>query len=452
MSMTERFEFLCRTKTLSGNRSMEHLPFELSSMDAKKPFVLISSSDRERGCHKSLVRAFEGSGVSLGISTVTSLDSQSLKAQYALFNERGFDSIIAFGTGEVVDMAKLLNIVAFYGPEILRNPEKSLNGGLYPLVYIPTGAGCGMETCNEISFNEKTFSSPALMPDIALFAPEIMDTTSIQEIFGIRLQSDINDLDTNFLNINETSNSNIKKNSANPFINSGLSSLSICSEAYAMSNNPPARAYASVAISMVMESFASLIMEAKDILSSNKNIKSHKNCMLGKSGTNKTSIKKRHLKKSDTKAMHLISCYSNKKRLSENMTKIAQASAISGYIRANIKDIKCIEIANLFTDSHPDAMKNIPAGQCMAMLLPEILITYEEKQNLLGSLLLPLSDQLTYAATPLPQRRDMALHSIRTLLNDLFIITDGRVPRTIDDTGIPRDNLSTLMEQAGRQS
>ncbi|MCP4718206.1 MAG: iron-containing alcohol dehydrogenase, partial [Desulfobacteraceae bacterium] len=127
---TGNFTFLCRTKIGFGMNALEHLPFDLSSMGSQKPLVLLDKDAQLGGSTKPLARAFKESGMTLGLCPPIdgTRDSDNklkiLKKFYQIYIDKGFDSIIALGTGKVADMAKALNIAVTLGPDTLKTTKK----------------------------------------------------------------------------------------------------------------------------------------------------------------------------------------------------------------------------------------------------------------------------------------------------------------------------------------
>jgi len=237
---TGNFTFLCRSKIGFGMNGLEHLPFDLFSMGSQKPLVLLDKNAHLGGCTKPLVQAFKESGMTLGICPPLDGDKDAdkeiefLKTVYTLYIDKGFDAIIALGTGTVVDLAKALNIAVSLGPNALKprvikthalktfDPTR-INQPLAPFAYIPTGMGSGMETHTTVRFKDTVFSSPFLAPDLVVIDPQMLTPDT-----------------------------------ADTLIDSSLTCLSACCEAHVLSGNPPARAYCAAGIGLIMENFLPL--------------------------------------------------------------------------------------------------------------------------------------------------------------------------------------------------
>ena len=127
MQLPDYFEFMCPVKTGSGNQALEHLPSDLAALDARKPLILTEKRNREKGLVNHLVQAFKTWNITLGI--YDGIDETSnlgtVKDLYRLYLDRGFDCIIALGNGNVMNVAKVLNIAVSGKPEDLM----ALKGG-----------------------------------------------------------------------------------------------------------------------------------------------------------------------------------------------------------------------------------------------------------------------------------------------------------------------------------
>lgn len=363
---TRNFTFLCRTKTNFGINALEHLPFDLSAMGVQKPLVLL---DREAaGLTKPLARVFKESGMTLGLcppmDAGLASDPKMLKELYQIYTNKGFDCIMALGTDHVADLAKILNITVSLGPDALKtaNDPARITRPLKPFVYIPTGVGTGLETGTIARINGKIFDSPFLAPDLAVIDPVMLtpDTPTV-------------------------------------LVNAGLTCLSVCCEAHVRSNNPLARAYASVGIGLVMENLLPLLKRQDPLAKPDK--KTAKNLLLN----------------------------------------LAHASTITGIVLSNCQPLVGVTLGRLVAD-HCMASP----GQAMAMLLPVVLDFFAQETPELGDLALPLVGMDDFCVAPVRQRPGRALGKIQDLLSALYLFSSGTLPRTLEDAGIDKKALETL--------
>lgn len=387
------FTFFCRTKTGFGMNALEHLPFDLASMGSQKPLVLLDKPSLLGGCTKPLARAFKESKMTLGIcppieqtadagGNPIQSDIEILREFYQIYTHKGFDAIIALGTGRVADMAKALNIAVTLGPDALKatrgtNPKMSLTQPLGPFVYIPTAVGTGMETHTLARFNNNTFHSPFLAPDLAVIDPEILIPNS---------------LDPNRL----------KMDAASPLINAGLVCLSVCCEAHVLSGNPVARAYAATGIGLIMENFLPLV-----------------NHLLVPTPP----------KRSDKKAMR------------NHQARLTHASVITGILLANCTTLISFQLGKQIAEK-----TGISPGQAMAILLPAVLDRMTTDRSDLGNLVHPLAGAAEFGRVPPSQRPGLAIQKIQHLLNELYQISLGTLPRTLDDAGLDPTAIEDLVQ------
>jgi alcohol dehydrogenase len=215
-------EFLCRSTTGFGKIALDHLPSDLTAVGAQKPLVITSKSVTRRKGTTHLINAFRESGMTLGIvdsiNGTASVDTVGELA--ALYQDKGFDAILALGPHSVAHVAKVLNIAVSDTSGNLRtlSGNGNIKRPLNPLVYIPSGAGSGFETAGEAALDALSFSSPFLMPDKVVIDPRLMAQDSLEAVTG-----------------------------------EAMASLACCVEAHGTTSNPLIRSYAATAISLVME-------------------------------------------------------------------------------------------------------------------------------------------------------------------------------------------------------
>ena len=371
---TDNFTFLCRTKTGFGTKALDHLPFDLSSMGVTKPLVLIERDAHLAGLAKPLVRAFKTSGMTLGLAPPigeSDPDPKLLKELYQIFIDKGFECTIALGTGPVADLAKALNVAVSLGPAALKSAHGPswITRPLKPLVYIPTGMGTGMEAGTTARMNLKTFDSAFLAPDLAVIDPAMMIPDP-----------------------------------APVLVNAGLTCLSVCCEAHAVSSNPLARAYAGVGISLVMENLLPLLKQPDP---------------LDKPG---------------------------KKTARGHGLAMTHASIITGIVLASCRPLVTMTLGRLVADHTTASL-----GQAMAALLPAVLNFSAHDSPGLGDLALPLLGVEQFSSLPAAQRPGRAITQIQDLLNTLYRISSGTLPRTLADAGMDEKTILTLTQALSSQ-
>lgn len=177
MNLTNGFVFICPFKTNSGNKALEHLPVELSSLNAFKPLIITGRDLAGRNAIRTLINAFGDSGMTLGVidDVTDAADLPVVEHIRDLFVKGQYDSIIALGGGIIVDVAKVVNLaVSLKTTDASQLSEKTaIPDHLGPLVVIPTAAVTGMETSQYAFVNKKQFSSVHLMPHLVVLDPRL---------------------------------------------------------------------------------------------------------------------------------------------------------------------------------------------------------------------------------------------------------------------------------------
>lgn len=180
MNLAAGFTFICPFKTNSGNRALEHLPVELSDLNAFKPMIITSASLTGKKAIRTLIKAFGDSGMTLGLfDEVTDKADLSVVDQIKeLYVHGKYDSIIALGAGLVADTAKLVNLAVSTKIADARklSAEADIRGPLSPLVVVPTAGATGMETSKYAVLNRRTFVSVSLMPNLVILDPRLTKT------------------------------------------------------------------------------------------------------------------------------------------------------------------------------------------------------------------------------------------------------------------------------------
>lgn len=377
MKQTE-FTFLCRTKTSFGKSALDHLPFDLSSMGAHKPFVLQDNQAAESHCTKPLIQAFKESEMTLGIYPALdrerSADMKTLKKCYQLFTDRGFDSIIALGGKQVVDLAKVLNMAVSWGSEALETSIEHtvVAPPLMPFAYVPTSVGSGRETDCTARFNDQRFDLPVLAPDIALIDQSMMARDTLNNI-----------------------------------VNAALTSLAVSCETLALSKNPPARAYAATAVGLVMTHFFALIN--KDTYSA-------------------TAI------------------FPNNKKDRYHLSCLVHASAITGYLISNVHPLIGFKMGNAL----PKSCFASP-GPAMLVVLPAVLEIFSNTESDMGLILLNFLGQDEFCTIPSSQHGVTAIQTLRNILNTLYGLSKGAIPRTLGDAGMDSEKMDTYLKAICQQ-
>lgn len=111
------YEFLNKTKILSGYRAMENIPYELKTRGAGRPMVIAGKGAQEQGLLKKLSAAINDAEVIIG-STVQcpepeQVSAETIKRVISKFKETGCDSLIALGDGSVFELGNAVGSAVF---------------------------------------------------------------------------------------------------------------------------------------------------------------------------------------------------------------------------------------------------------------------------------------------------------------------------------------------------
>ena len=107
------YEFFCPVKVIAGNAALEHIPFELVTLGAKRPLIITDKGVRGNNLLAPVEAAFESTDAEIGyifddVPQDSSLDTVRKAAQ--LYRDHNCDAIIAVGGGSVIDTSKATNL------------------------------------------------------------------------------------------------------------------------------------------------------------------------------------------------------------------------------------------------------------------------------------------------------------------------------------------------------
>ena len=144
------YEFFCPVKVIAGHAALEHIPFELSTLGAKRPMIITDKGVRSNNLLAPIETAFESTDTNIGyifddVPPDSSLETVQKAAQF--YRENNCDAIIAVGGGSVIDTSKATNIlVSEGGNDLLKySGAHNLPKPLKPFFVIPTTSGTGSE-------------------------------------------------------------------------------------------------------------------------------------------------------------------------------------------------------------------------------------------------------------------------------------------------------------------
>ena len=178
------YEFYCPVKTIAGHKALEHVPYELSALGARRPMIITDAGVRKAGLLAPVEAVFAGAETAIpAVFDDVPPDSslQTVRDAAALYRQHGCDAIIAIGGGSVIDTSKAVNIlVSLGGDDLLTySGAHNLPRPLNTLFVVPTTSGTGSEVTMVavISDPEREvkipFTSYFLMPDAAVLDPRM---------------------------------------------------------------------------------------------------------------------------------------------------------------------------------------------------------------------------------------------------------------------------------------
>lgn len=182
------YEFQNSAKLLSGERALEHIPYELEIRGCKRPMLLSDRVLERFGTVQTVVDAFHESGLAFAAAFLDiPADSAIAVVNEAasVFRREQCDCLVAVGGGSVLDTAKGVSMVVSHQVEDLMaftGCESMDRGNHVPFVAIPTTAGTGSEATlvavikNPEEKVKMEFISRFLLPDVAVLDPRMTAT------------------------------------------------------------------------------------------------------------------------------------------------------------------------------------------------------------------------------------------------------------------------------------
>jgi len=181
------YEFFCPVKIVAGHKALEHIPFELAALLAKRPMIITDKGVRGAGLLEHVANAFEGADSQIVVifdDVPPDSSLSTVRNAAAIYRENNCDAIIAIGGGSVIDTSKGVNIlVSEGGTDLLKySGAHNLPKPLKPFFVVPTTSGTGSEVTMVavISDTDKgvklPFTSYFLMPNAAILDPRMTQT------------------------------------------------------------------------------------------------------------------------------------------------------------------------------------------------------------------------------------------------------------------------------------
>ena len=181
------YEFFCPVKVIAGSAALEHIPFELATLGAKRPMIITDKGVRSNNLLEPVEQAFAAAETTIAVifdDVPPDSSLQTVRKAAQLYRENNCDAIIAIGGGSVIDTSKGVNIlVSEGGDDLLKySGAHNLPKPLKPFYVVPTTAGTGSEVTMVavVSDTEKNvklpFTSYFLMPNAAILDPRMTAT------------------------------------------------------------------------------------------------------------------------------------------------------------------------------------------------------------------------------------------------------------------------------------
>jgi alcohol dehydrogenase class IV len=123
---------------------------------------------------------------------------------------------------------------------------------------------------------------------------------------------------------------------------------------------------------------------------------------------------------------------------------LANAACMAGYVYSNTPEGLASKLGRALS-----AYCDTCEGLLMGILLPYVLEYHAVKNSTdMEKLLLPMAGLDLYCSTPGYQRSATAIGKIRQLQNELYSMTSGQLPRTLEDTRLSKDKLPEIAAKA----
>jgi len=106
------YEFLNRTKILSGYQALERIPVELNERGKTRPLIICQREYIDKGTQKMLMKTMEGSALVQGVIFLycRPIDEECLLQGAAEYKNQGCDSLITLGDGSAFELGNNIRI------------------------------------------------------------------------------------------------------------------------------------------------------------------------------------------------------------------------------------------------------------------------------------------------------------------------------------------------------
>lgn len=180
--MPEFFEFALNARILYKAGMAREIDSEIARLGGTKVLIVADQGVVKAGLLKPILEGLEHAVEVVGVYDEVPANSSVAVVERgaALAAEKGADMLVAVGGGSPIDTAKCMRILMKHGGALLDYQGYNiLEEHLIPMVAIPTTAGTGSEVTNwAVILDEEqdlkvAFSSPFLVPEVAILDPEM---------------------------------------------------------------------------------------------------------------------------------------------------------------------------------------------------------------------------------------------------------------------------------------
>jgi 4-hydroxybutyrate dehydrogenase len=168
--------FAFPTPILHGSGALRELPDRLRTIGGSRPLIVTDPGLLSSSAFQSLRSLLPKATIFSGVHP--NPVEANVESAAAAYREHECDSVIGFGGGSVLDVAKIVRVAA--GPKTLPWSELTLKdqlGALAPFIAIPTTAGTGSEVgrSSVITFGKtkRVLFHPALLACLVILDPEV---------------------------------------------------------------------------------------------------------------------------------------------------------------------------------------------------------------------------------------------------------------------------------------
>src|SRR5437016_10086995 len=172
------------TRILYGRGSIRELPAELKRAGATRPLLVTDKGILQAGLLRFVTPLLEQAGIKAQVFSefeANPTDRDAVRGIEA-YRAAGADSVLGFGGGASLDMAKAIALLANHPPPLAqyddaKGGDAKITARVPPIVQVPTTAGTGSEvgrsTVLVIDGTKTVIFSPHLMAKAAILDPEL---------------------------------------------------------------------------------------------------------------------------------------------------------------------------------------------------------------------------------------------------------------------------------------